>query len=350
MTEKTTTTKRRTKSPTMNDVATVAGVSVATVSAVVNNVPIVRPKLKDKIEAVIEEIGYKRNTIARSLKTGKTRTIGLNVADIVNPFFTELVSSIQDYLQEQGYAVILSCATRDNTTEEAQIKLLLDRMVDGIIIAPASDDERLKNMIKSIDIPVVLVDRICEGVSTDSVVVDNTRSVSDLITYLIHLGHKRIGFISGSGDTSTARDRLAGYKEALAREDLPFDQGLVRSGRFREGDGYNAAVELLSLPNRPTALFASNNLMVIGAMKAIRDFGLSCPEDISVACFDDFRWADVFEPRLTTIAQPVQAIGEQASRLMLERLSGQVVTDMPRRITLASELIVRNSCRPAAIK
>jgi LacI family transcriptional regulator len=338
---------RKSTAPTMLHVAEAARVSVATVSAVVNGTAVVSPELTARIEAAIKDIGYKRNAIARSLKLGKTRTIGLTVADITNPFFTDVVSVIQEVLHRAGYAVMLCCNDEDIETQDDQIQLLLDRMVDGLIIAPAGDDANMKRILDGTSVPVVLIDRICDGVETDAVVLDNQRAVFDATTYILHLGHHRIGYISGSLDTSTGRDRLAGYHGALDAAGIAFEDELVRFGNFREADAYKAAMQLLTLPARPTAIFSANNLMVIGVMKAIRDIGLSCPEDISVACFDDFPWADVFRPQLTTVAQPVRAIGEQAAQMMLDRLAGKIENG-PRRLVLQGRLMVRNSCRPHA--
>lgn len=336
---------RKSSSPTMLHVAQAARVSVATVSAVVNGTGIVSPGLTARIEQAIRDIGYKRNAIARSLKMGTTRTIGLTVADITNPFFTDLVSVIQQVLHRAGYAVMLSCNDEHVDTQDNQIRLLLDRMVDGLIIAPAGDDTNLKRVLDGIDIPAVLIDRICDGIEADAVILDNQRAVSEAITYLLRLGHRRIGYVSGSLDTSTGRERLAGYRSALAAGGIPLDENLVRLGNFREADAYKGAMQLLSLPDRPSAIFSANNLMVVGVLRAIRDLALSCPEDISVACFDDFPWADVFRPQLTTIAQPVQEIGEQAVDLMLGRIAGQV-EDAPRVRVLQGTLIIRESCRP----
>ena len=331
----------------MLHVAEAARVSVATVSAVINGTASVSPELTLRIEQAIRDIGYKRNAIARSLRLGTTRTIGLTVADITNPFFTDVVSVVQDVLHRAGYAVMLCCNEENIDVQDEQVRLLLDRMVDGLIIAPAGDDANLKRILAGTTIPVVLIDRVCDGVEADQVVLDNLRAVFDATSYMLGLGHRRIGYISGSLDTSTGRDRLAGYHDALAAVGLAGRDELVRLGNFREADAYNAALQLLTLADRPTALFSANNLMVIGVMKAIRDIGLSCPEDVSVACFDDFAWADVFRPQLTTVAQPVRAIGEQAARLILDRLAGTVI-DAPRRLVLQGRLMVRNSCRPHA--
>ncbi|CDM60954.1 LacI family transcriptional regulator (plasmid) [Rhizobium favelukesii] len=333
------------KSPTMLDVAQSAKVSVATVSAVVNGSTPVSPELRSRIETAIQEIGYKRNTIARSLKIGTTRTIGLMVADITNPFFTDVVAVIQDVLHRAGYAVMLCCNDEDINLQDEQIELLLDRMVDGLIIAPAGEDAHLKRILAAASVPTVLIDRLCDGIETDAVILDNWRAVLDATSYMLKLGHRRIGYISGSLETSTGRERLAGYRAALDAAALPFDEKLVQIGNFREKDAYKAAMQLLTSADRPSAIFSANNLMVIGVMKAIRDIGLKCPDDISVVSFDDFPWADVFQPHLTTIAQPVQTIGEQAAQLIIDRLSGKG-TEPPRRLMLQGRLIIRDSCRP----
>jgi LacI family transcriptional regulator, galactose operon repressor len=328
----------------MLDVAKAAGVSVATVSAVVNGTGIVSRELTARIEHTIGAIGYKRNAIARSLKMGTTRTIGLTVADITNPFFTDVVSAIQEVMHHAGYAVMLCSNDEDVETQDNQIRLLLDRMVDGLIIAPAGDDANLKRILGGTDIPVVLIDRICDGIDTDAVILNNQPAVMEAITYLLGLGHRRIGYISGALDTSTGRERLAGYRSALKAAGVAFEDDLMRLGNFREADAYRGACELLTLPDRPTAIFAANNLMVIGVLKAIRDLALFCPEDISVACFDDFPWADVLRPQLTAIAQPVQEIGELAARLLLGRLAGSI-EEAPRPLVLQGKLIIRESCR-----
>ncbi|MBY5758738.1 LacI family transcriptional regulator [Rhizobium leguminosarum] len=339
--------KRKKTAPTMLDVAATAGVSVATVSAFVNGTVPVSTELRGRIEQAIRSIGYKRNAIARSLKIGTTKTIGLVIADITNPFFTDVTSVIQDVLHRSGYAVMLCCTDEDPAVQDEQISLLLDRMVDGLIIAPAGDDHALERMLSGADIPIVLIDRICGGINADAVVLDNQRAVQDAINYLISLGHRRIGYISGSLDTSTGIGRLAGYKAALESAGIPISDDLIRFGNFRERDAYNAAIQLLVQSDRPSALFSANNLMVIGVMKAIRDTGLRCPDDISVSSFDDFPWADVFQPNLTTIAQPVQTIGEQAARLILGRIAHRG-DQPPQRIVLSGRLMIRDSCRPVS--
>jgi LacI family transcriptional regulator len=329
----------------MLDVAAAAGVSVATVSAAVNGTAPVSKELRERIENAIQAIGYKRNAVARSLKMGTTKTIGLVVADITNPFFTDVVAVIQDVLHRAGYAVMLCCTDENASLQEEQISLLLDRMVDGLIIAPAGDDEALRRLVRGASVPVVLIDRVCHDLEADAVVLDNQHAVKAAAKYIIDLGHRSIGYISGSLDTSTGRDRLAGYRAALEEAGIDRADEFVRLGNFREKDAYMATMQLLTRPDRPSAIFAANNLMVIGVMKAIRDMGLRCPDDISVASFDDFPWADVFQPNLTTIAQPVQAIGEQAAELILSRIAGSALRE-PLQIVLKGRLMIRESCKP----
>jgi LacI family transcriptional regulator len=335
---------RKSGGPTMLDVARAAEVSVATVSAVVNGTGVVSPRLTARIEETIRAIGYKRNAIARSLKMGTTRTIGLMVADITNPFFTDVVAVIQVVLLRAGYAVMLCCNNEDPEMQNDQVRLLLDRMVDGLIVSPAGNGAALKQILVEANVPVVLIDRTCDGFETDAVVLDNRQAAFEATTYLIRLGHRRIGYVSGSLDTSTGRERLDGYRHALEAADIPVLNDLMRLGHYREAEAHHAATQLLSLPEQPTAIFAANNLMVIGVMKAIRDLGLSCPEDVSVACFDDFPWSGVFKPQLTTLTQPVQDIGEQAANLLLDRLAGRL-DDARRQITLRGTLTIRESCR-----
>jgi LacI family transcriptional regulator len=175
------------------------------------------------------------------------------------------------------------------------------------------------------------------------VVLDNRQAAVEAIDYLIRLGHRRIGYVSGSLDTSTGRERLAGYRDALEAADSLVLDDLIRIAHYREAEAHHAAAQLLTLPERPTAIFAANNLMVIGVMKAIHDLGLSCPEDVSVACFDDFPWSSVFKPQLTTLTQPVRDIGEQAAGLLLDRLAGGL-DGAPRHIMLRGTLTIRESC------
>lgn len=327
-------------------VAEAAKVSIFTVSAVLNGTSVVSDQLRERVEEAIRVTGYKRNTVARSLKTGRTQTVGVVIGDITNPFYTDVVASIQQVLYRAGYAVMLCCNDRNVTLQRDHIAVLHDRMVDGLIISPTGDDEHLRTALEQTHLPIVLVDRILEGLACDSVIIDNRSAVIKAMRYLLSLGHRRIGFVAGMYESFTGRERLAGYHAALGESGVEYEPDLVQLGNFRIDDAYNAALRLMTAADPPTAIFSSNNLMVIGVMKALTDLGLSCPDDVSVAGLDDFPWADAFRPQLTTVAQPTRAIGEQAAHLLLERLDGRA-RGKARRIVLDGDLQVRQSCRRA---
>jgi LacI family transcriptional regulator len=328
----------------MAEVAEAAKVSIFTVSAVVNGASNVSETLRERTENAIRAIGYKRNGVARSLRTGRTKTIGVSVGDITNSFYTDVVSIIQRVLHKAGYATMLCCNDSDATLQEEQVALMRDRMVDGLIISPIGNDKALRKVVSQTDIPVVLIDRILNGVECDFVVLDNKAAVRQAARYLIELGHRRIGFISGMVDSFPGRERLAGYYAALDEADLAPDSSLVQLGNFPDDGAREAALKLLTGPSPPTAVLAVNNQAVLGVMRALRDLGIDCPRDISVAGFDDFPWTDSFRPRLTTVAQPVHEIGERSARLLLDRMAG-TYAGSPRRVVLHGRLMIRESCR-----
>ena len=336
--------RQKRSTPTMMAVARAAKVSIFTVSAVVNGTSAVSDERRQRLEKAIHAIGYKRNAVARSLKTGRTQTIGVVIGDITNPFYTDVVAAIQQVLYRAGYGVMLCCNDRDVTLQEDHIAVLRDRMVDGLIISPTGEDSHLRKALEQTHLPVVLVDRILNRFDCDAVIIDNRTAVRSVMRYLISLGHRRIGFISGLLGSFTGRERLAGYHDALKEAGIAREEGLVQLGNFRSDEAYEATLRLMTAARSPTAIISSNNQMVIGVMKALNHLKLNCPDDISVAGFDDFPWADAFRPQLTTIAQPVHAIGEQAAHLLIERIDGRA-KGKGRKVVLHGELKVRESCR-----
>jgi LacI family transcriptional regulator len=298
------------------------------------------------VREAIAAVGYRPDGIARSLKKGSTQTIGLLVTDITNPFFTAVVHSVEDAAQARGYSVIL-CNSDENFAEErTYLDLLLTRRVDGLILVPTGKAADYAGFGSASRAPVVFIDRAIPGVPVDTVTVDNTRASQAAVEYLLRLGHRRIGIVTGLPHLSTSAERLKGYRRALRKAGLAVDPELVRQGDFRQEGAFAAAQSLLSLRQRPTAIFASNNLMAIGTMLAVRAAGLSCPEDVSLACFDDFEWAGVFHPRLTVLRQPTAEIGQKAIELLLARLGGAKNGAAPHHIALKAELVVRDSCTP----
>jgi LacI family transcriptional regulator len=328
--------------PTLHDVARAAGVSIATVSATINGTAFVSSSLQERVRRAIAEVGYHPDAIARSLKTRTTKTLGLIISDISNPFFTALVRGLEDVANAHGYTLILCNTDERVEKEQAYLQLLRSRRVDGLIMAPVGGARDYADLPAMITGPVVFIDRRVPA-PADVVVVDNVRGAAEVTRYLLELGHRRIGVIAGLPRISTSEERLGGYRQALAEVGMQPDPGLLKVGYSRLEGGHEAALDLLALSVRPTAVFATNNLMAIGLMRAVAERGLRCPADISVACFDDFEWASVFHPRLTTVAQPTYEMGKRAAELVLARLAGDRMEGR-QEIILGPRLIVRDSC------
>lgn len=326
----------------MSDVARVAQVSVSTVSHVLNGTRKVDPETERLVRQAIEQVGYVPNILARSLARSTTSTIGVAVPGITNHYFTDTVQAIEAECLKHGL-MMLFVDTHDDPAQELKVvQALRERRVDGIVLAPTSDPERtVLNYLEASGVPTVLVDRLLPA-PFDQVGVENIESTTTLVTHMIEHGHHRIGFIAGTMAVQTSAERLQGYALALSQAGLPFDPALVRQGQSQMEPARAATRELLALTPRPTAIVAANNMMTIGAMRALRDAGLAIPGDMALAGFDDFDWADYFEPRLTVMAQPGKEIGLRAVRLLLRRIKtpGAKVQVLH----LKPELRVRRSC------
>jgi LacI family transcriptional regulator len=328
---------------TIVDVARKAGVSVSTVSHVVNHTRRVLPETRKLVEAAIASVGYQTNTLARSLKTATSRSVGIAISAISNPYFSDIICAIETECARLGLMVFLSDTQDDPERELTVVKALHQRRVDGIILATSPDAHRSLRYIESVGMPCVLVDRMPDE-SFDQVGVKNREAMALLIGHLASLGHRRIGFIAGHPGFATTLERIEGYKSALATHGLTFDPALLATGSATTAAAAASTHVLMALPHPPTALAAGNNLTTIGAMRALRALNLKVPEDISIAGIDDFEWADCFEPRLTVVAQPCEEIGRQAAALLIERIAH---ADGARRtIRLDGTLIKRNSCGP----
>ena len=325
---------------TIHDVAQIAGVSIATVSAVINDTARVRPVLRERVLSAIVATDYHPHGLARSLKTGVSRTIGLIISDVTNPFFGSIARTIESSLQAEGYALVLCNSDEDPAKEERYLRLLQSQRVDGIFFAMAGTGaayaRRVAELVKA---PAVLIDRTNPALPFDSVTVDNAHGTRAAIEHLMAQGSRRIAIVLGPKGISTSEERLAGYRQALKAHGIAFDRRLVRFGYFRQSEGFTSAQSLIA-EERPDAIFAVNNLMAIGALRAIAAAGLSCPRDVAIACFDDFDWAEVCEPRITTVAQPTEEIGRAAVSLLFERIRGAAPA-APRRIVLPTRLVGR---------
>ncbi|MGW5768290.1 LacI family DNA-binding transcriptional regulator [Streptomyces longwoodensis] len=339
--------------PTMADVARHAGVSVATVSHVLNDTRPVLPHTRQAVLDAIEVLGYTPNTLARSLVTSRTRSIGLAVSAISNPYFTEILQGVEASALEHGYGLLIADPHDDPEHERTVVQLLHERRVDGMIVAPSAEPSALLAYLTRHRVPAVLLDRTVDtpaGASAeaddasrfDQVCAENTEPMSRLVTHLAERGHRRIALVAGLPGLSTTAERISGYRLGLAAAGLPYDERLLVHGDSASEGAQRATAGLLSLAVPPTALVTGNNAMTIGALRALRDRGRSVPEDLALCCFDDFAWADLFSPRLTAIAQPSREIGAEAVRVLLDRL------DAPRRpartVRLPCAFVHRTSC------
>ncbi|MFH8465566.1 LacI family DNA-binding transcriptional regulator [Streptomyces sp. NPDC017991] len=332
---------------TMVDVARHAGVSVATVSHVLNETRPVLPHTRQAVLDAIETLGYTPNGLARSLVTARTRSIGLAVSAISNPYFTEILQGVEASALEHGYSLLIADPHDDPVHERKVVQLLHERRVDGMIVAPSADPRDLIGYLGRHGVPTVFLDRLVDdvpapGFTFDQVSAENIEPVTRLVTHLAELGHRRIGLVAGLAGLSTTSERITGYRFGLAYAGLAHEERLVIPGNSEAAGAERATEALLSLPAPPTALVTANNAMTIGALRAVRARGLSVPGDLALCCFDDFSWADLFSPRLTAISQPSKEIGAQAVRLLLERL------DSPgrpaRTVRLPSAFVHRTSC------
>ncbi|NYD43435.1 LacI family DNA-binding transcriptional regulator [Nocardioides panaciterrulae] len=327
---------------TMADVAARAGVSTTTVSHVLNGTRHVSEDARQRVLSAIEETGYTQNTVARSLATASTRTIGLAMSAISNPYFIDLVHVIEAEIRAAGYLLLLA-DTRDDPEEElAVIRSLHSRRVDGYVLAPSGDPEgRALRYLAEQRLPTVLVDRLASE-DFDQVGVENREAMSQLVEHLAAQGHRRIALVGGQTGLSTTDERLAGYRLGLARGGLVEDPQLVVSGASEEERARAAVHELWALPEPPTAIVAANNRMTIGVMQALHDLGVGVPGDVALVAFDDFEWADLFHPRLTVVAQPIREIGTEAARLLLARLKEP--DRAPATLRLPARFVHRESC------
>lgn len=345
---------------TMADVARRAGVSVATVSHVLNDTRRVRPDTRKAVLEAIDELGYTPNTLARSLVTSRTRSIGLAVSAISNPYFTEILQGVEAGALRHGYSLLIADPHDDPVHERTVIQLLHERRVDGMIVAPSPDPDQLLGYLTRHAVPTVFVDRLVgeaseadaaeryeagprdEGFRFDQVGAENSDPVAGLVRHLAELGHRRIGLVAGMPGLSTTAERIAGYRNGLAEAGLPYDEALVAPGNSEAAAAEHATDALLSHSAPPTALVTANNAMTIGALRALRERNLSVPDDLALCCFDDFAWADLFAPRLTAISQPSREIGAEAVRLLLDRLDSPGLP--PRTLRLPCTFVHRTSC------
>lgn len=325
----------------MRDVAERADVSVTTVSHVVNDTRYVSDELRGRVREAMDALGYRPNRLARSLRRGETHTIGVVVPDSSNPFFAEVARGVEDASFAQRYSVILCNSDGDLEKELFYTNVLTARQVDGILFVAAGVSTEHIRKLQQDRVPVVVVDREIPEVSVDKVLTDNVHGGEIVTRHLSDLGHRRIGCITGPSDVTPSADRVTGYRRALEEAALPFDEEIVLRGDFQYEGGFRAGRRLLTMDDPPTAIFACNDLMAVGVIRAAREMGRRVPADLSVAGFDDVHLASFTSPPLTTVAQPKYEMGVVAAELLLGRMEDH--DQPPRHRLLETRLVVRRS-------
>jgi LacI family transcriptional regulator len=336
------------RSYTMRDVARLAGVSVGSVSAVINEKGTASPALIERVKAAMEGLDYHPDNVARSLKARRTHTVGIVIPDISNAFFTELVLGAETAARARRYSVILCNSSDDPTLERQCLSTLFSRRVDGVILAPA-DLLGSQDRLTTRRFPMVFVDRIPPRFKGLAVVTNNFEAAYEGTRHLIQLGHRRLAIITGRLVLSNGLDRLEGFRKAIQEARLPLRDEYIQRGDFQLQSGYRRGLELIRLTEPPTAIFCCNNKMTLGLMRALTECGVSCPEQMSVLGFDDFDWAASFRPKLTTIAQPTFEMGRIAMELLLRKIESpesREAEEMP--VSLQARLQIRESTAPPA--
>jgi LacI family transcriptional regulator len=329
---------------TIREVAKRAGVAPITVSRVLNNAGYFRQEIKERVEAAAAELHYVPNLLARSLRSNRTNTLALVLSDVTNPFWTTVARGVEDVANAHGFMVFL-CNTDENEAKQAEyLSVVLRKRVDGVLLVPARSTPTDVQMIQKQGIQVVVLDRTVPGAQVDVVRGASIQGAYELVKYLLTLGHRRIAILAGPASVSTARERVQGCLQALDEAQVPLANRILLDGEYTIASGYALAEAALAHSPRPTALFAANNFIAIGALKALQDHNLRVPDDLSVVSFDDLPTTLVVQPFLTVAAQPAYEMGQRATALLLQRIAQPVVTAYED-VILPTQLIIRQSCR-----
>jgi LacI family transcriptional regulator, repressor for deo operon, udp, cdd, tsx, nupC, and nupG len=325
----------------MTDVAKLANVSTATVSRVIQNPSAVKEKTRIKVLQAIEELNYQPNILARYFRRTETKTILVMVPSIMNNVFPQMIAGIDLIASQSGYKVLLGNTYQEPDKAYSYIDELKQKQVDGMILLTTRLDYQIISDLAN-DYPVVLASDYIEGLTAPTVAIDNISSARDAVEHLLQLGHRRVGMITGPLDIPLSRDRLKGYRQALLEHDIGVENVLIQEGDHSVESGFNQMNKFLALNQTPTAIFAANDSMAMGAVKAVKAQGLRVPEDVAVVGFDNIQFSEIFEPALTTIAQPLIEMGKRSMELLLKQIKGEPLTK--KQHVLDTKLIIRDSC------
>jgi LacI family transcriptional regulator len=330
---------------TIRDVAKLAGVSISTVSLALNGTGPVSSETQQKIWDAARQVGYTPNPLAQSLKIGRSRLIGVVMADISNPFFGQLLGEVERLANGSNHLVIVSNSAGDPARERAILDHLTNQRVAGAIISTTViEDAAHIAHLKSLTMPFVLVDQKVDGVEADFVASDNVLASAMLTEHVIRYGHRRIAHISGRPGLWTTERRIEGFRTTMSSAGIEVDESLIVDGDYRGEPAYAQAMRLLTRADRPTAIVAANNVMALGALQAMNDLGFNCPEDVSLTSIDDVPWGNVIRPRITMVVQPVDEMARLATELLLERIGARGADIPPRERILIPKLVVGQSC------
>jgi LacI family transcriptional regulator len=328
---------------TIKEVAARANVSSATVSHVINGTRFVSDQVREQVLKAMDELGYRPNALARSLRSGFTHTLGLILPDSANPFFAEVGRSIESAAFEAGYSVFLCNTENDPQKESLYVDVLTNKQVDGIIFVATGERGESLGKLLEMDVPVVVMDRHFPGLDMDVVLVDNYQGGYMAAHYLLALGHRRIACIAGPSNINPSAQRVAGFRDALKEMGLAERPEYMQHGDFHPDTGWEAARRMLTLPEPPTAIFACNDLMAMGVLRAAGELGLRTPENLSVIGYDDIDLASYTIPPLTTIQQPKNEMGQAALQFLLNRIQDK--NQAPQHILLPAKVVRRGSCQ-----
>ena len=328
---------------TIHDVAKMAGTSTATVSHVINGTRFVSDELKQKVNDAMKSLNYKPNIMARGLKGGSLKTIGVVVPDCTNTFFAEIARAIDRFCFAKGYNIILCNTDNDIKLQSSYCEMLISKMVDGVIMISSDNSDADVNKLIKASIPVVIADRNVNHEGVDNIIVDNLKGGYDATKYLISLGYTKIACIGGPTFISSSNQRIMGYRKALEESGIKVNEDYISHGDFHFAGGSQSVENYIKLKDRPEAVFATNDMMALGFIDGLKNYDLGVPKDVSVIGFDDIQLARITTPKLTTIAQPLDELALKATELILNKVEKK--DSKISHIRLNSSLVIRNSCR-----
>lgn len=331
---------------TINDIAKMAGVSKGTVSRVINDKPYgVGDEVREKIKKIIDEVGYKPNQLARSIVTSKSKTIGLIIPDINNPFFPKLVRGIEDFAFSKGYTVFLCNSDEDSKKEEYYLCDFIEKRVDGIILAPSSTtNPKLNQLLGDYNHPFAVVDRQIEGLDCDIFVgSDNTKGAYRGVRHLIEHGHRRIAFFGGDKELSNTAFRYEGYKKALGESNIEIDESLIMYGRYSLESGEDLMRALINKNIKVDAIFATCDLLAIGALRVMKKNSISVPDDVAIMGYDNIYISELMDPPLTTVEQKIYEIANKVTKMLISKIEGEFMDENI--VLIEPQLIKRETVR-----